>query len=268
MYKIYRLLAGRLCFLLPLACLGLFTGCAENLEPEPDKPTTLLLKTARIGNEPTREYVFNRDGKLTRILTQGDTTLHRVEYFYDAQGRFSIQKDSPYTIVGEYNAQSQLEKHVVEMSIGGVSEFHFYQHTYNTQGQLIETTYHSEQEPAYVQYRFKYFYEKGVNTRIEKTMYAGDDAYIEDIYITYDSKKQPTPPMPLMGVTPLFRETPLIEGNAGNVLDYLIVNRSDGSKNRTSYKITYVYNDQGYPIEALKESGYYTAKTTYTYTYQ
>ncbi|GAA4301168.1 hypothetical protein [Nibribacter koreensis] len=268
MIKHYLFRVGRACLFLPLFCTLLLTGCEDPTQPENDGPKKLVVKTARTGDEPTREYVFDRLGNLTKVVTQGDTTSWKVEYFYDAQGRFYRQKEGAYTFTGEYNAQNQLVKHLANFSIGGVSEDNFYLHTYNAQGQLQETTYHSPTDPTYVLYRFKYFYSNGVNDRIEKTMYAGNGPFIEDITITYDGKKQPIPYLPLVGVNNRFRETPLIEYAAGNVVDYRIVNRIDGSKNPTSYNVAYTYNDQGYPIEALLKNGFSTTKTSYTYTYQ
>ncbi|WP_207431501.1 hypothetical protein [Sabulibacter ruber] len=248
--------------------LGLFAfGCLDGNETDPAPLGDCQISTTADGGTGypfTLKYSFNDQNQLTRI-TATDTSGLDVRLTYDTKGRLFTEKEGDVVWENEYNTQDQLVKQTRTFSAGGRIEQDFYLHTYNSAGQLQESTFHSANEPSFTQYRYVYHYTNNMITHVEKTTYAAN-GFVEDITITYDGKKQPLPLLPMIDFHLHFGDPhPAFGLSAGNVTSYKVVNREDGSISPVSYTASYTYNEQGYPTEAVRVYADGTVKRRYTY---
>ncbi|WP_192822921.1 hypothetical protein [Rufibacter sp. LB8] len=264
--------------LYPLVLSLALVSCFEKDGEEEEDPQPLadcLVKSSIIENTNgtiAGQYEYNGQNQLVKIrYTSGDSSMNYAQFSYSG-GRITGKNDG-YATVNEYNAQGQIIKQTVTRAFGsGLTETDVYTHTYNTAGQLAQTGLRVQGGLNNIyHYRYTYNYANGVNNHIKKEAFesttqdptTAQPIPLEDIYLTYDGKKNVLPESPLNQYGVNMRYFPFIDWAAGNITSYRVV----GPKNQERYTttMTYIYNAQGYPVEVLTNEAGQIRKTKYSY---
>ena len=227
--------------------------------------TTTLVNASGNRFNYTLNYTYNENGLLTGIASPDSVSLN-IRLAYDDQNRLLTEKGGLYTWAGEYDARGRLVKQTRTFEFApGRTEVYYLEHQYSPEGQLQESRYYAEEQPADVLvYTYRYTYSNGHLAGVEQ-LSEQDGRYYSATILT-DGKASPLPTLP-MHLLYMFRDEilPVMGLLEGNRINYS-VHQGEGNSGLQSFTASYTYNDAGYPTSFTRTyANGTTEQTSYTY---
>lgn len=247
-----------------IALVGLSVSCnsktAHQLEPKPE-PATLQLQKITSGEKNFQNFSYNAQGQLTHFQSYwihadsaATASRQQIEFGYDDQQRLSqlTSNGKPYVkffYEGKVLDRAEEYDHKSRLVIT---------HTYlfNAEGRIVELLdlIHDPYEPttdpvSYLKSNYEYDSRGNVQRVQQSTRRVGDPAatpWQTVYYEGYDDKKNPEHPEINYPFLPQMRT---MVNNPGKIT----VKSADGKTVLVEEKLTYAYNEQGYPIRRTRQ---------------
>ncbi len=256
-----------LLYFLPLALLlGACPGQTKEDDPAPAKACLLTKETKMLTYNGTDYPAYSSrityDSRYQPTsVTQDSAGVEKdvATLSYNSNKQLAQVTNTKTQLTYEYNNQNQLVKQtrfIKNPETGAFEKQDFYTFSYSASNNLAVAQYfYTGMGTESLYYTYKYTYTNGDPIKIEHLDAQQNRLLLANI--TYDDKPSPY----LVQLLGFFE--PVQAPARHNLVQYTATDRNNGI---TSYTASYIYNEDGFPVTAVKQylSGY-KELTAYTY---